>query len=414
MTSAENVTRTERVADSDIRFRRRGTGDRALVFVHGFLDDQYVWDSVIDGITTQGFEQVQLDLAGSGDRTEAEGPFNLERFAHDVGAVMVALDKPFVLVAQSMGTLVAELVAVASGPRALGLVLLSPVPLAGVGLPPEAAGQFRALGGDAQGQRAVRRQLSVELPDAELDRLVVVGTRVSASVVADMVDCWNNGHPMGKAPSGYRGPVLVGRGAADGFVTDEMAGTRVVPRFASAESFDVADAGHWAHVEAPTAVAERIDAFLAGLPAAAGNATRGAGGGWRSAFASKTAADFAAAFAEDIVLEASVLAKPLIGRDQVKATMGTASRIYDSLRFFREATAGPRTYLEWEATAFGGAEISGVTVLTKDDEGRIAHVAIHHRPLGEALRFSTEMRVRLAGTIDPSHFYDLGRPSRGE
>ena len=39
--------RTERIADTDLRFRRNGTGDAALVFVHGFLDDQYVWDGVI-------------------------------------------------------------------------------------------------------------------------------------------------------------------------------------------------------------------------------------------------------------------------------------------------------------------------------------------------------------------------------
>ncbi|MET7296647.1 alpha/beta hydrolase [Streptomyces griseoloalbus] len=414
MTSAGGFTRTERVADSDIRFRRRGTGDSALVFVHGFLDDQYVWDGLIDSLATPGYEYVQLDLAGSGDRTGAGGPFDLERFARDVGAVVEALDKPFVLVAQSMGTLVAELVAAASGPRALGLVLLSPVPLAGAGLPAEAAEQFRAMGGSAEGQRAARLQLSVALPDAELDRLVVAGARIPASVVGDLVDCWNNGHPRGLVPSGYQGPVLVGRGAADGFVTDEMVSTQVLPRFPSAQFFDVADAGHWAHVEAPTAVAERIDAFLAGLPASADNAPQLAGGGWRKAFASKTAADFAAAFAEDIVLEASVLAGPITGRDQVKATMSAASRIYDSLQFVREATVGSRTYLEWEATAFAGLEIFGVTILTKDDEGRIAHVAIHHRPLGAALKFSTEMRERLAGTVDPSHFYDLGRPSRGE
>ena len=39
--------RTERIGDTDVRFRRDGTGDAALVFVPGFLDDQHVWDGVI-------------------------------------------------------------------------------------------------------------------------------------------------------------------------------------------------------------------------------------------------------------------------------------------------------------------------------------------------------------------------------
>jgi hypothetical protein len=47
-----------------------------------------------------------------------------------------------------------------------------------------------------------------------------------------------------------------------------------------------------------------------------------------------------------------------------------------------------------------------VTVLTKDEQARIVRVAIHHRPLGAALRFSAELGRRLAGRIDAAHFYD--------
>ncbi|MDQ0779012.1 pimeloyl-ACP methyl ester carboxylesterase [Streptomyces aurantiacus] len=406
MTDAKALTRTERVADGDTRFRRHGSGGTALVFVHGFLDDQYVWDGVIDAMTAPGFEYVQLDLAGSGDRTSSRGPFDLTRFARDVGAVVEALDKSVVLVAQSMGTLVAELVAVDHGDRVRGLVLLSPVPLAGVHLPNETAEQFRSLGGNAEAQRAVRRQLSVSLPEAELDRLVAVGERIPAPVVRDLVTCWNEGDPRGNNASPYRGPVLVGRGAEDGFVTDEVITARVLPRFQWAATFAVDKAGHWAHVEAPAVVAARVETFLSTLPFDRPETAPGQGGsGWRNAFAGKTADDFAAAFAADIVLEASVLAIPVEGREKVKATMTQASKIYESLAFVREAAQGAMTYLEWEATAFGGMQIYGVTVLTKGGDGRINHVAIHHRPLGAALRFSLEMRERLAGTVDSSHFH---------
>jgi hypothetical protein len=47
-----------------------------------------------------------------------------------------------------------------------------------------------------------------------------------------------------------------------------------------------------------------------------------------------------------------------------------------------------------------------VTILVKDEHGRIVHVAIHHRPLGAAPRFSSELRERLRRRIDPEHFYD--------
>jgi hypothetical protein len=80
--------------------------------------------------------------------------------------------------------------------------------------------------------------------------------------------------------------------------------------------------------------------------------------------------------------------------------------------FTHEASAGPRTYLEWEATALGGMVLRGVTVLTRDASGRIASAAIHHRPLWAALRFSAELGERLTGIIDAEHFY--GRAQANE
>jgi hypothetical protein len=36
---------------------------------------------------------------------------------------------------------------------------------------------------------------------------------------------------------------------------------------------------------------------------------------------------------------------------------------------------------------------------TGNQDGKIVHAAIHHRPLGPALRFSAELRERLAGAV---------------
>lgn len=132
---------------------------------------------------------------------------------------------------------------------------------------------------------------------------------------------------------------------------------------------------------------------------------------WTDAFASKSAERFGALFADDVVLEGTTLRRPVEGHDQVMRVMGTASQVYESLRFTHEASNGPRTYLEWEATAFGGLDLRGVTILTKNGAGRIAHAAIHHRPLGAVLRFSAELRERLAGVVDPGHFYDRDEDS---
>jgi hypothetical protein len=73
-----------------------------------------------------------------------------------------------------------------------------------------------------------------------------------------------------------------------------------------------------------------------------------------------------------------------------KIVMSTASKIYEALEFTEESNNGPRTYLEWKAKAFDGQTFSGMTVITKDARDQIVRIAIHHRPLGAVLRFSTE------------------------
>jgi pimeloyl-ACP methyl ester carboxylesterase len=388
----------ERAVNTDCTVRRHGVGVRAIVFVHGFLDDQHVWDEVIAALRTPGFERVQVDLAGCGDRAVASGPFTYERYAADVGATVDALDKPFVIVGQSMGAAIAELVAAARPHRAMGLVLLAPVPLAGTRLPDEAIEPFRSLGGDQQAQRAAREQLTVGLSEVGLEHLVKSGLPMRSEVVRPMADCWNAGVADAPERSPYVGPGPIVRGTDDGFVTEDLVSASVSPPFASARAVTAARAGHRPHVEQPAAVGEQLDDFLV-------NAIVSRSRTWREAFASKSAEEFAEAFADDVVLEASVLHRPIQGRDVVKLVMGVASGIYDSLVFTWEASKGERTYVEWEATAFGGMAMTGITILTRNGSGRIVNARIHHRPLGAVLRFSAELRERTRGAIDPSHFY---------
>ncbi|MEH2084692.1 MAG: hypothetical protein V7K89_33390 [Nostoc sp.] len=126
---------------------------------------------------------------------------------------------------------------------------------------------------------------------------------------------------------------------------------------------------------------------------------------WTQAFADKLESSFADAFADNVILEASVLVRPIEGRDCVKSVMATASKVYEALTFTRQVESAQQTYLEWEAKAFGGQSLSGVTILIKNPDGLIVHIAIHHRPLGAVLRFSIEMGERLKGKIPPDYFY---------
>jgi len=254
------------IPNSDIVFRRDGAGDRAVVFMHGWIDDLHVWNPVIAELSTLGFETVRLDLAGFGDRTQAHGPFTFDRFAADLLAVVDAVDKAFVLVGHSMAAPVVELAAEARPERALGLVLLAPIPMAGTRLPEEVIESFRSLAGaDASAIQAMRQQAGPAAPEAELARIAAVAAKARPEVVRATADLWNNGHPA-ERPSGFAKPVLIVTGSDDPIITSDVAASAVAARFDPTKTTTAAIEGcsHWPHIEQPSLVAAQISHFLAG------------------------------------------------------------------------------------------------------------------------------------------------------
>ena len=165
-----------------------------------------------------------------------------------------------IVVGQSLGSQVAELVAADHPERVDGLVLLTPVPLGGTRLPDEAVAPFRALAGDIQAQRVARSQISPELAEHQLDRLAQIGASALPDVVARYVDLWNDGLKDAPPVSRFTGPVLVISGGADAFVTEQLLGA-ISPRFPQARVEIIDSGGHWLHVEYPEEVAAMILAF---------------------------------------------------------------------------------------------------------------------------------------------------------
>jgi pimeloyl-ACP methyl ester carboxylesterase len=197
-----------------------------------------------------------------GMMNEADGPISLERHAADAASILASLGKPAVVVGQSMGAQVAELVAILEPDLVKGLALVTPVPLGGVKAPAENVAPFKLLGGDERAQREVRDKLSHDITDAALDRLWEYGSRISREAAAALVDEWNDGHPSGAMPSRFGGSALIARGESDAF-SDESMIAAVAKRFAAARLATIPKAGHWPHVEQPGALATLLDDYLA-------------------------------------------------------------------------------------------------------------------------------------------------------
>jgi hypothetical protein len=94
-----------------------------------------------------------------------------------------------------------------------------------------------------------------------------------------------------------------------------------------------------------------------------------------------------------------VFAHPISGRDAIWSVLKLSGSVYDRLEFTHELVSSDRTYLEWEAGGLG-LQIWGLTALTKDTQGRITRIALHHRPLGVVTRFSAQLADRLTAIIN--------------
>ncbi|MEV6175214.1 alpha/beta hydrolase [Streptomyces sp. NPDC051954] len=229
-------------------------GQPTIVFVHGFLDDGHVWGEVAAALP---WPSVSVELGNV-------PAVSLDGFADHVTAVVDDdVTGDVVLVGQSMGTQVAELVSGRRPERITGLVLIAPVPLQGVSLPSEMADMLRSCGGQPQVQRGIRAQLSVDLPEHKMLRLLDSGLRLTPSQVAATYDAWSGGHPVGSEPTRVPAPIRIVVADGDPVVSGPLLDDLVLPRFPGVPVARIASSGHWPHVEQPARVAEVISGFVA-------------------------------------------------------------------------------------------------------------------------------------------------------
>jgi pimeloyl-ACP methyl ester carboxylesterase len=241
-------------------------GAPTVLLIHGFLDDATVWDGLVECLAGE-VGAVRYDLPGFGTRSGSIAEASvatLESLAAEADDIVDVIDGPVIVVGQSLGTQVAELVAAQHPDRVSGLVLLTPVPLGGTRLPDEVVAPFRALGGDRAAQRSLRAELSPHLGEDQRDRLTDIGAPVAGEVAAHYVDVWNRGISDTPTASTFRGPVMIIRGGADGFVTKQLVDT-ISPRFAQPEAKVIDKGGHWVHVEYPGIVATMVLDFVEGI-----------------------------------------------------------------------------------------------------------------------------------------------------
>jgi pimeloyl-ACP methyl ester carboxylesterase len=114
--------RTTSADGVEIAYTARGSGEVALVFIHGGLADRTFWAPQLDGLADR-YRVVVLDLAGHGESGRERKAYTIGAWGKDVRAVVDALHLDrVVLVGNSLGGAVALEAARLLAGRVVGVV----------------------------------------------------------------------------------------------------------------------------------------------------------------------------------------------------------------------------------------------------------------------------------------------------
>jgi pimeloyl-ACP methyl ester carboxylesterase len=274
-------TSTIAAAGSRIRVIEDGTGEQAVLFVHGVGGWAENWSEAIERVAASGRRAVAFDLPGFGDSTEVDGARYFDPQAPFYPAVVdgvrraLGLERPH-LVGHSLGGGIAAVTAVVHPDAWRSLTLVAPG-----GFGPDIALLFRVfslpflhvttwLPRPASAGRAVLEscfhdpsKIPTHLYEESLryDRTYAETLRVMRGVATfrgvrrSLREAW-----LARAGD-YRGPVLVVWGRQDGIIPPSHveALRRAYP---NAELHVIADAGHLVMPEQPDAFAATLLPFL--------------------------------------------------------------------------------------------------------------------------------------------------------
>jgi pimeloyl-ACP methyl ester carboxylesterase len=122
-----------------IEYQVYGSGDPAVVLIHGWSCDANYWRSQLDALKAK-YTTVTVNLAGHGASTRNRTDWSMANYGEDVAAVVRQLQSPHVvLVGHSMGAPVALEATRRIGDRVIGIVAVDS--LKSIGQPPVSAAE---------------------------------------------------------------------------------------------------------------------------------------------------------------------------------------------------------------------------------------------------------------------------------
>jgi len=259
--------------DGEVAYREIGNGP-PLVLIMGFAGSMSTWDPLFVNALAQRYRVVIFDSAGIGQTSAAAGTLSIDDMANQTSALITALGlgRPYVL-GWSMGTMIAQALAVLHPAQVRALVLSAAYPGNGATVRPPQSAVNALSSPDVQtalGALFPADQLAAGTTYVTATSSYPPGDTAPAAVITQQrhaIDAWWAGtDPAGQHPSAITVPTLIADGAEDRL--DPSANSQALARLIhGSRLMFYPDAGHAFLFQDEATYVPAIESFLAGVPA---------------------------------------------------------------------------------------------------------------------------------------------------
>jgi pimeloyl-ACP methyl ester carboxylesterase len=255
------VRRVRLATGVELEYAEQG-GGRALLLLHGYVDSWYSWDGVLDALP-RTLRAVAPSQRGHGDSEKPERGYEMARFADDAVALLDQLGiERAVVCGHSMGSFIAQQLALVHPERVAGIVLLCGALSADNPPLRQLQADVHRLADPVDRAFATEFQagtVSKPLDGAVMARIMEETLKVPARVwhaALDGLIAWRAPRPLDRIAC----PTLVACGRHDDLfpLADQHALRDAIP----GARLSVHDTGHALHWEQPRDFAAALTAFV--------------------------------------------------------------------------------------------------------------------------------------------------------
>jgi len=241
-----------------------GYGPRKVLFLHGWLSDHHVFDTVVPWFSQAEFTIARMDFRGYGFNRALTGTYSADEIAADALELCDHLGwNKFQMVGHSMGGMVIQKMALQAPGRITSAVAATPVPASGFPIDDATRAFFESAADDDSALRGIFNTLTGERYSSSFLEGLTAAARgaISREAFLGYLRTWTT-TDFSAEVGAIDAPILVIGGATDKALGPEFLKGTYLKQLPKAQLHVIEHSGHYPILEVPPEFFGLVENFL--------------------------------------------------------------------------------------------------------------------------------------------------------